>query len=88
MNYRGLYISKCRDTGIEREDKNGNTVTAEGWFYQVFTDDSMAEEIDNFCGAVGYELSDDSEETAEQFARQVVDMEIKEYQRYKNELTM
>ena len=34
MNYRGLYISKCRDTGIEREDKNGNTVTAEGWFYR------------------------------------------------------
>ena len=54
----------------------------------MFTDDSMAEEIDNFCGAVGYELSDDSEETAEQFAREVVDMEIKEYQRYKNELTM
>ena len=48
----------------------------------------MAEEIDNFCGAVGYELSDDSKETAEQFAREVVDMEIKEYQRYKNELTM
>ena len=26
--------------------------------------------------------------TAEQFAREVVDMEIKEYQRYKNELKM
>lgn len=48
----------------------------------------MDVEIDNFCGAVGYELPDDSEEAAEQFAREVVDMEIKEYQRYRNELTM
>lgn len=88
MNYRGLYISKCHDTDIEREDKDGNPVTAEGWFYQVFTDESMDIEIDNFCGAVGYELPEESEETAEQFAREVVDMEIKEYQRYKNELTM
>ena len=35
-----------------------------------------------------YSGEDDSDEAANQFAREVVDMEIKEYQRYKNELTM
>lgn len=39
MNYKGLYITCCADSGIERTDKNGKAVLCDGFFYQVFTDE-------------------------------------------------
>ena len=55
-----IYISICTDNGIEREDENGNKVVCEGYYCQVYTDESMEEQIDDFCLAVGFELKDNT----------------------------
>ena len=59
---RGYYVSSCRVTGIAREDENGNAQICEGYFCQVYADEELTNEVDNFCLAVGYEIPDASEE--------------------------
>ena len=56
-----VYISTCTDRGIERVDENGNKVICNGYYCQVYADENLEEQIDDFCLAVGFELKDDTD---------------------------
>lgn len=79
MKYKGFYvkITSCRD--LQREDKNGNIVICDGFNIEVFIDESEETEIDIFSAAVGHEILDSTAEEAEQFVKDYIDSEEKEY---------
>ena len=81
MKYKGFYVkmTPCRD--LQREDKNGNIVICEGFNIEVFIDESEETEIDIFSAAVGHEILDSTAEEAEQFVKDYIDSEKKEYKR-------
>ena len=74
MRYKGFYIKISPDINISRVDKNGRDVLCEGFLIQVFAD-----ETDSFSAAVGFEILENSFAEAEQFAKDFVDCEGKEY---------
>jgi len=86
MKYRGFYVTSSIDNNIQRENKNEKVVICDGYFYQVFADEEMKLEIDNFIAAVGFELPNNSQAEADSFAREMIDCEFKEYQKTKEEL--
>jgi len=86
MKYRGFYTKITADENIIRVDKNGRERICDGFLCQVFTDESMAKEIDNFYAASGFELANDSLEEVQLFVREMIDCELKEYQKRKDEL--
>ena len=81
MKYKGFFVRITPDKNLSREDKNGEMVTCEGFTIEVFVDESEKLEIDVFSAAVDFELLKNSIEEAEQFAKDYVDCEEKEYQR-------
>ena len=64
---------------IKRVDKKGRDVLCKGFRIQVFEDETERVEIDNFSAAVGFEILENSFAEAEQFAKDFVDCEGKEY---------
>ena len=58
MKYKGLYISRCDDSGIEREI-NGVVSPCKGYFFQVYANPDYSCELDNFCGAFGIDMEND-----------------------------
>ena len=81
MRYEPLYVKITPDTDLHREDKGGNDVRCNGFTIEVFSDESERFQIDVFSAAVDFELLKDSLEEAEQFAKDYVDCEEKEYRR-------
>lgn len=79
MKYKGFYVKITPDTNLNREDKNGNDIRCNGFTIEVFVDESEKLEIDVFSAAVDFELLKDSLEEAEQFAKDYIDCEEKEY---------
>lgn len=79
MKYKGFYIRIVPDKEIKRVDKKGKEVLCEGFMIQVFEDETEQVEIDNFSVAVGFEILENSLAEAEQFAKDYVDCERKEY---------
>ena len=65
MAVNDVYVSTCDDDRIERTDENGNTVYCEGVFCQVYSDSEYTNEVDTFCLAVGFEITDTSDEAIE-----------------------
>ena len=61
-------------------------VAGEGFRIEVFADESEEIEIDIFSAAVDFELIKNSIDEAEQFAKDYIDCEEKEYQRMFDEL--
>ena len=85
MKYRGFYTKITADENIIREDKEGGEKLCNGFLCQVFTDETMLKEIDNFYAASGFELVNDSLEEVQLFVREMIDCELKEYQKRKDE---
>ena len=81
MKYNGFYVKISPDTDLHREDKDGNDVRCNGFTVEVFADKSEKLEIDVFSAAVNFELFEDSISEAEQFAKDYIDCEEKEYKR-------
>lgn len=81
MRYKGFYVKISPDTDLHREDKDGNDVRCNGFTVEVFADKSEKLEIDVFSAAVDFELLEDSISEAEQFAKDYIDCEEKEYKR-------
>ena len=79
MKYNGFYVKISPDTDLHREDKDGNDVRCNGFTVEVFADKSEKLEIDVFPAAVNFELLENSLEEAEQFAKDYIDCEEKEY---------
>lgn len=81
MKYKGFFVKITPDTKLLRENKNGEIVACNGFTIEVFSDESEKIEIDVFSAAVGFELLKNSIEEAEQFAKDYIDCEEKEYLR-------
>lgn len=81
MRYKGFYVKISPDTDLHREDKDGNDIRCNGFTVEVFADESEKLEIDVFSAAVDFELLEDSLEEVEQFAKDYIDCEEKEYKR-------
>ncbi len=79
MKYKGFYVKITPDTDLHREDKDGNDIRCNGFTIEVFADESEKLEIDIFFAAVGFEILEDSISEAEQFAKDYIDSEEKEY---------
>lgn len=73
------------DEYLPREDDNGEIVACEGFKIEVFADESENVEIDIFTAAVNFELVKNSLNEVEQFAKDYIDCEEKEYQRMLDE---
>ncbi|MCM1231653.1 MAG: hypothetical protein NC489_16165 [Ruminococcus flavefaciens] len=87
MKYKGFFVKITPDKNLLRENKNGEIVACEGFTVEVFADESERLEIDIFSAAVDFELLNNSIEEAEQFAKDYVDCEEKEYQRMIDEFS-
>ena len=87
MKYRGFFVKFTPDSYLPREDEDGEIVACEGFTIEVFSDESERLEIDVFLAAVNFELLKNSIEEAEQFAKDYIDCEEKEYQRMIDEFS-
>ena len=85
MKYKGFFVKITPDTNLLRENKNGEIVACEGFTIEVFSDESEKFEIDVFSAAVDFELLKNSLEEVEQFAKDYIDSEEKEYCRMLDE---
>ena len=81
MKYKGFFVKITPDNYLPRETEDGEIVAGEGFRIEVFTDESEKVEIDIFSAAVDFELIKNSIEEAEQFAKDYIDCEEKEYMR-------
>ncbi len=66
---------------MPRENEDGEIVACEGFRIEVFSDESENVEIDIFSAAVDFELMKNSIDEVEQFTKDYIDCEEKEYQR-------
>ena len=81
MKYKGFFVKITPDEYLPREDKDGKIIVGEGFRIEVFADESEEVEIDIFSAAVDFELIKNSIDEAEQFAKDYIDCEEKEYMR-------
>lgn len=81
MKYKGFFVKITPDNYLPRENEDGEIVACEGFRIEVFADESEEVEIDIFFAAVDFELMKNSIDEAEQFAKDYIDYEEKEYQR-------
>ena len=85
MKYKGFFVKITPDNYLSRENENGEIVACEGFRIEVFADESEKVEIDIFSAAVDFELMKNSLDEVEQFAKDYIDCEEKEYQRMMDE---
>ena len=85
MKYKGFFVKITPDNYLPRENGDGEIVSCIGFRIEVFSDESEKVEIDIFSAAVGFELIKNSISEAEQFAKDYIDCEEKEYQRMLDE---
>ena len=85
MKYKGFWVKITPDKNLSREDKDGKIVACEGFRIEVFSDESENVKIDVFSAAVDFELVKNNINEAEQFAKDYIDCEEKEYQRMLDE---
>lgn len=85
MKYKGFFVKITTDNYLPREDEEGEIVACEGFRIEVFADESENVKIDVFSAAVDFELVKNSLAEAEQFAKDYIDCEEKEYQRMLDE---
>lgn len=81
MKYKGFFVKITPDEYLPRENDDGEVVACEGFRIEVFSDESEKVEIDIFSAAVDFELMKNSLDEVEQFAKDYIDCEEKEYQR-------
>lgn len=77
MQYRGYFMEFTPVTKIPREFDNGEVVYCAGFEIRVFSDFDCTDLADKFYAAVGFELAENSLEEAQQFAKDVIDLELK-----------
>ena len=85
MKYKGFFVKITPDNYLPRENENGEIVAREGFKTEVFADESENLEIDIFTAAVDFELLKNSIDEVEQFTKDYIDCEEKEYQRMLDE---
>lgn len=88
MKYKGFFVKITPDTNLLRENKSGEIVACDGFTIEVFSGESEKVAIDVFSAAVDFELVKNSLAEAEQFAKDYIDCEEKEYQRMLDEFNI
>ena len=81
MLYHGFYVKFTPLENIQREKKDGSIAFCSGFQIEIFSDSSEEIPVDAFTAAVGFEILNNSVEDAEEFAKDVIDSEEKEYLR-------
>lgn len=79
MKYKGFYVKITPDSELYREDKDGNDICCAGFTIGVFADEAEKLQIDVFSAAVDFELLENSIDEVEQFTKDYIDCEEKEY---------
>lgn len=85
MKYKEFFVKITSDNYLPRENENGEIVACEGFRIEVFADESEDVEIDIFSAVVDFELVKNNINEAEQFAKDYIDCEEKEYCRMLDE---
>ena len=65
MKVGKYYVHAIPDNGIERESKDGKQEICNGYYCIVYEDEDCKVQVDDFCLAVGYEITDVTEESLE-----------------------
>lgn len=81
MLYHGFYVKFTPLENIQREKKDGSIAFCSGFQIEIFSDSSEKIPLDAFTAAIGFEILNNSVQDAEQFAKDVIDSEEKEYLR-------
>ena len=79
MLYHGFYVKITPLKNIQRVKKDGSITLCDGFQIEIFSDCSEEIPVDVFMAAVGFEILSNSVQDAEQFAKDVIDSEEKEY---------
>ena len=79
MKYKGYWITIVPADDIRRTDELGRETTCEGFRIKVFKDKGKTELFDEFSAAVGHEILENSVEEAEQFAKDTIICEEKQF---------
>ncbi len=79
MLYHGFYVKITPLENIQGEKKDGSITVCNGFQIEIFSDSSEDIPVDVFTAAVGFEILKDSITDAEQFAKDVINSEEKEY---------
>lgn len=81
MRYHGFYVKMTPLKNIQREKKDGSIALCDGFQIEIFSDRSEEIPVDVFTAAVGFEILNNTVEDAEEFAKDVIESEEKEYLR-------
>ena len=81
MLYHGFYIKINPLKNIQREKKDGAVTECDGFQIEIFSNSSEEILLDSFTAAVGFEILKNDILAAEEFARDVVEVEEKGYLR-------
>lgn len=81
MLYHGFYVKMTPLKNIQRERKDGSIAFCDGFQIEIFSDKSEKVTVDVFTAAVGFEILNNSVHDAEEFAKDVIESEEKEYLR-------
>ena len=79
MKYKGYMITIDPADDIRRSDSMGNETVCKGFNIRVFKDKGKTELFDEFSAAVGHEILENSLEEAEQFAKDTIICEEKQF---------
>ena len=79
MQYKGYIVRITPAEDIRRTDELGRETTCTGFRFEVFKDKEMTDLLDEFSAAVGYEILENSLEEAEQFAKDAIICEEKQF---------
>lgn len=88
MLYHGFYVTITPLKNILREDKDENFVHCDGFEITIFSNESKTFKISSFTAAVGFEIINDSIQETEQFVKDVIDSEEKEYYEQLNDINI
>lgn len=81
MLYHGFYVKITPLKNIQREKKDESIFLYDGFQIEIFSDSAEEIPVDIFTAAVGFEILNHSVQDAEQFAKDVIEGEEKEYLR-------
>ena len=79
MRYKGYVVRITPADNLKRTDELGRETTCEGFRFEVFRDKEMTDLLDEFSAAVGYEILENNLEEAEQFAKDTIICEEKQF---------
>lgn len=79
MLYHGFYVDFIPTINIPRENKDRQMIYCKGYEVRIYLDSKKKNPVDGFYAAEGFEIVSAELVEAEQFAKDVIDVEQKKY---------